>query len=332
VADTQLIALDWGTTSLRAYRFDGSGQVAESRHLASGILRVATDGGANVGFERAFDEACGDWRSASPGSPILACGMIGSAQGWREAAYLEVPTGVDDLGRSLTRVETRSGAVLHIIPGILDRGPLPEVMRGEETQVAGVIGHAIGGVVEGAIDRGAAPPGAGAGAEHWIGLPGTHAKWVHVEDRRIVGFHTFLTGEVFAALCAHTILGRTMRPPATPDLAAFDRGVAVARSPRARAGVLSTMFSTRTLGLVGELAAEAQADYLSGLLVGHELAGLEQLGARLESAVLVGSDALCQRYRRALAVFGHPSVTIAADATERGLWRVACSAGLVRRT
>lgn len=321
MADTQLIALDWGTTSLRAYRFDGSGQVAESRHLACGILRVATDGGASAGFERAFDEACGDWRSASPGSPILACGMIGSAQGWREAAYLEVPTRVDDLGRSLTRVETSSGAVLHIIPGILDRGPLPEVMRGEETQVAGVIGQ-----------RTESPGAAGAGAEHWIGLPGTHAKWVRVQDRRIVGFHTFLTGEVFAALCAHTILGRTMRPPATPDLAAFDRGVAVARSPRARAGVLSTMFSTRTLGLVGELAAEAQADYLSGLLVGHELAGLEQLGARLESAVLVGSDALCQRYRRALAVFGHPSATIAADATERGLWRVACSAGLVRRT
>jgi 2-dehydro-3-deoxygalactonokinase len=341
VADTQLIALDWGTTSLRAYRFDGSGQVAESRHLASGILRVATDGGAPAGdpyagFERAFDEACGDWRSASPGSPILACGMIGSAQGWREAGYLEAPTDVGDLGRALTRVETGSGAVLHIIPGIIDRGPLPEVMRGEETQVAGVIGHGIDGVVEGVIDGGAAaPPGAdaraGASTELWIGLPGTHAKWVRVQDRRIIGFHTFLTGEVFAALCAHTILGRTMRPPATPDLAAFDRGVAVARSPRARAGVLSTMFSTRTLGLVGELAAEAQADYLSGLLVGHELAGLEQLGARLESAVLVGSDALCQRYRRALAAFGHPVATIAADATERGLWRVACSAGLVRR-
>src|SRR5262249_49070945 len=116
--------------------------------------------------------------------------------------------------------------------------------------------------------------------EVWIGLPGTHAKWVRVRDRRIVQFRTFMTGEVFAALCEHTILGRTMRRAATPDLAAFDRGVAVARSGEARAGILSTMFSTRTLGLVGALAPEAQADYLSGLLIGHEIAALAELGER----------------------------------------------------
>jgi 2-dehydro-3-deoxygalactonokinase len=140
-----------------------------------------------------------------------------------------------------------------------------------------------------------------------------------------------MTGEVFAALCEHTILGRTMRRPgsATPDLHAFDRGVAVARAPEARAGVLSTMFSTRTLGLVGELPAEAQADYLSGLLIGHEIAGLADLGERLEPIVLIGGDDLCQRYRRALVAFDHPSPVIAAGATERGLWRVACAAGLV---
>jgi len=321
MADAQLIALDWGTTSLRAYRFDGDGQVVEARQLSSGILRVATDGGATSGFERAFDEACGDWRGA-PASPIIACGMIGSAQGWREAPYLEVPASLDDLGRALTEVETASGAVLHIIPGLIARGPWPEVMRGEETQVAGVI--------EGMIDGEAVPTQAG--ADRWIGLPGTHSKWVRVRDRRIVQFHTFMTGEVFAALCAHTLLGRTMRPPVAPDLHAFDRGVAVARSPESRAGVLSTIFSTRTLGLVGALPAEAQADYLSGLLIGHEIAALAQLGERREPIVLVGNDELCQRYRRALAAFGHASVTIASGATERGLWRVASSAGLVGRS
>lgn len=321
MADTHLIALDWGTTSLRAYRFDGGGQVAESRQLASGIMRIATDGGATDGFERAFDEACSDWRGAWPASPIIACGMIGSAQGWREAAYLEIPTSLDELGRALTGVETRSGAVLHIIPGLIARGPLPEVMRGEETQVAGAMG---------AIEHGANTSPL-PGADLWIGLPGTHSKWVRVQDRRIVGFHTFMTGEVFAALCAHTLLGRTMRPPATPDDHAFDRGVAVARSPEAGAGVLSTMFSTRTLGLVGALTAEQQADYLSGLLVGHELAALEHLAERLESIVLVGDDDLCRRYRRALAAFGHAPAAIARGATARGLWRVASSAGLVPR-
>ncbi|HEX7842032.1 MAG TPA: 2-dehydro-3-deoxygalactonokinase [Kofleriaceae bacterium] len=315
MTDTHLIALDWGTTSLRAYRFDASGQVAESRQLDSGILRVATQGGATAGFEHAFEQACGDWRCASPASAIIACGMIGSAQGWREATYLEVPTSLDALGRALTEVETRSGTVVHIIPGLIARGPLPEVMRGEETQIAGVIAGAIEG---------------DPAADLWIGLPGTHSKWVRVRDRRIVGFHTFMTGEVFAALCAHTLLGRTMQRPATPDPHAFDRGVAVARSPEARAGVLSTIFSTRTLGLVGELSAAAQADYLSGLLVGHELVAVERLAERLEPVVLVGGDDLCRRYQRALAAFGHAPAAIASDATERGLWRVARAAGLVR--
>lgn len=319
MADSHLIALDWGTTSLRAYRFDGDGQVVEARQLPAGILRVATEGGATAGFERAFEQACGDWRAVRPASAIIACGMIGSAQGWREAPYLEIPASLDELGRALTEVETQSGAVLHIIPGLLARGPLPEVMRGEETQVAGV------------IEEGVEAP-TGAGADLWIGLPGTHSKWVRVRDRRIVQFHTFMTGEVFAALCAHTLLGRTMRSPATPDHHAFDRGVAVARSPEARAGVLSTIFSTRTLGLMGALPAEAQADYLSGLLVGHEIAALAHLAEHGEPIVLVGNEDLCQRYRRALAAFGYAPVTIASGATERGLWRVASSAGLVGRS
>jgi 2-dehydro-3-deoxygalactonokinase len=318
VDDTRLIGLDWGTTSLRAYRFVGDGEVVESRQLPSGILRIATEPCATAGFERAFEDACGDWRRTWPASAIIACGMIGSAQGWREAAYLDVPTSLDALGHALTEVQTPSGAVLHIIPGLIEREPLPDVMRGEETQVAGV------------MEPGADPP-TRLGADMWIGLPGTHSKWVRVRDRRIVQFRTFMTGEVFAALCAHTILGRTMQRPAIPDHSAFDRGVEVARSPEARAGVLSNIFSTRTLGLTGALPAEAQADYLSGLLIGHELAALERLGERPEPIVLVGSDELCERYRRALAAFGHASAAIASNATERGLWRVAVAAGLVSR-
>jgi 2-dehydro-3-deoxygalactonokinase len=320
VTARHLIALDWGTTSLRAHRFDGSGRVVESRQQASGIMRI--DGGdAAAGFERALDQACGDWMSADPTAALLSCGMVGSAQGWREAAYVEIPASLDDLGRALTQVATSRGVVLHIIPGLIARGPLPEVLRGEETQVAGVIGSG-------------ADAAAGAPADAWIGLPGTHAKWVRVRDRRVVEFHTFMTGEVFAALCAHTILGRTMRPAAPPgvrDDRAFDRGVAVAGSPEGRLGVLSTMFSARTLGLVGELAAEAQADYLSGLLIGHEIAALAQLGERPEPSepiVRVGDGELCERYRRALAAFGHAPAAIAAGATERGLWRIAVAAGL----
>lgn len=314
MADTPLIALDWGTTSLRAYRFDRAGQVAESRRLAAGILHVASGG---AGFADALEQACGDWMRGAPASPLIACGMIGSAQGWREAAYLDVPASLDDLGRALTEVATPGGAVLRIIPGLIARGPLPDVMRGEETQVAG------------AIAGGEVPDGPG---DAWIVLPGTHSKWVRVRERRIVQFRTFMTGEVFAAMCEHTILGRTMRRGEAADLAAFDRGVAVARSDARRAGILSTMFTTRTLGLVGALAAEAQRDYLSGLLIGHEIAALEDLGEHLPHLVLVGDDELCRRYQRALAASGAPAPVIAPAATERGLWHIAGAAGLVPRS
>lgn len=345
VPDTHLIGLDWGTTQLRAYRFIADGEVAESRELPAGILRIPADG-----FERALEDACGDWRAASPASPTLACGMIGSAQGWREAPYIDVPTSLDALGHGLTGVDTASGATLHIVPGLIVRAALPEVLRGEETQVVG----AVAGAVDGALGGEAAP--SAPGTDRWIGLPGTHTKWVRVRDRHIVEFHTFMTGEVFAALCDHTILGRTMRrlpvpvDPAPFDHDAFDRGVDIARSNHARAGVLSTIFSTRTLGLVGALAPAAQADYLSGLLIGHELAGLRDLGAidlggadeprRIDAAApggvggrpapiqLVGNDRLCRRYQRALAASGCRSA-IAANATERGLWRIARAAGLV---
>jgi 2-dehydro-3-deoxygalactonokinase len=254
--------------------------------------------------------------------------MIGSAQGWREAPYIDVPTSLDALGHVLTGVGIAGGATLHIVPGLIVRAALPEVLRGEETQIAGALDIAL--------DRGAPSP---SGPDHWIGLPGTHTKWVRVRGRELVQFHTFMTGELFAALCDHTILGRTMRRPDPVDHTAFDpeafdRGGDVARSVQARAGVLSTIFSTRTLGLVGALAPEAQSDYLSGLLIGHELAGLRELGAidlaggHQAPILLVGSDELCHRYQRALAAFGRAS-TIAANATERGLWRIARSAGLV---
>jgi len=299
VSATRLIALDWGTSSLRAYRLVEDGAVAEVRHSPLGILRVPADGG----FERAFEEACGDWLRTHA-APVVACGMVGSAQGWREAPYLDVPAGADDLARALTQVETAGGGRLHIVPGLVVRGPLPDVMRGEETQVAGL-----------------------ADGDALVCLPGTHSKWVRAAGGRILHFVTFMTGEVYAALAAHTILGRTMRAPARPDDEAFDRGVAAARSPAGRSGALATIFSTRTLGLTGQLSADAQADYLSGVLVGHEVAAMAPGAAG--PVVLAGAEDLCRRYRRALAAFGL-GATVAPDASARGLWRVAVSAGLVR--
>lgn len=319
-----LIALDWGTTSLRAYRLGEHGQVLEQRSLSAGIMQLPSTpraiGGVMCadGFELAFDEACGDWLDAQPDLPVIACGMVGSAQGWREATYRETPASVAGLSAALQTVRSRRGVDVHIIPGVLQRSTLPNVMRGEETQVLGVL---------------ATLDSAGQAQPLLIGLPGSHSKWVQVVDATIVHFDTFMTGEVYAALCAHTILGRTMQPGETFAAEAFDRGVQIALSPEGAAGPLSTIFSCRTLGLTGQLDGAAQGDYLSGLLIGHELATLAALQRRtheqLPAVILIGSDALCLRYGRALAACGFTQVSVAAQATERGLWQVAVQAGLL---
>ncbi|MCJ2374940.1 2-dehydro-3-deoxygalactonokinase [Pseudomonas sp. RGM 3321] len=320
----QLIALDWGTTSLRAYRLGEHGQVLEQRALSAGIMQLPTTPRliagqlCSDGFELAFDQACGDWLDAQPGLPVIACGMVGSAQGWREAAYRETPASVYELSAALQTVRSARGVTVHIIPGVLQRSTLPNVMRGEETQVLGVL--------------------AGLDAEQssqplLIGLPGSHSKWVQVARGRIVHFDTFMTGEVYAALCAHTILGRTMQQPEAFDSQAFDWGLSIALSQEGAAGPLSTIFSTRTLGLTGQLGATAQPDYLSGLLIGHELVAIARLHLhtheQLPAVILIGSESLCTRYARGLEVCGFSSVTLAAQATERGLWRVAEQAGLL---
>jgi 2-dehydro-3-deoxygalactonokinase len=318
----QLIALDWGTTSLRAYKLGQAGEVLEKRALPYGIMQLPSTprpiGGqpCTDGFELAFDEACGDWLAVQPALPVIACGMVGSAQGWLQAPYCPTPARAADIGAAMVSMRSLSGATLHIVPGIIQHSRLPNVMRGEETQVFGL------------------PAGPHA-TPRLIGLPGSHSKWVELRDGCIGHFDTFMTGELYAAACAHTILGRTQQPGGPFDAAAFDRGVGVALSPDGAIGPLSTLFSARTLGLTGQLPGSAQADYLSGLMIGHELRALaEAVRARsgqaaLPSVTLIGSQGLCERYQRALGASGFADVALAAEATERGLWCLAEAAGLL---
>ena len=299
--------------------------VLEQRALSSGIMqlpktpRVINGAECTDGFELAFEEACSDWLDAQPDLPVIACGMVGSAQGWREAAYCETPANVANLGNSLQTLVSLRGTRVHIVPGVIQRSRLPNVMRGEETQVLGVLRNLS----------------AEAGGDLLIGLPGSHSKWVEVVEGCITHFDTFMTGEVFAVLSEHSILGRTQQQGAAFDGLAFDRGVQVALSADGELGVLSTLFSARTLGLTGELAPTAQADYLSGLMIGHELAALATVQRRrrnsvhLPSIILIGNAQLCARYGRALDACGFARITLAEQATERGLWQLALAAGLL---
>lgn len=323
--DALLIGLDWGTSSLRAYLLAQSGRVLEDLSLDLGIMRLQPTSAAvnrEEAFEAAFSQACARWLTTMPSLPIIASGMVGSAQGWREASYLEVPFDLRTLGKNLSEFQTGTGSTIHIVPGLIRRAGLTNVMRGEETQILGAMaGHHTANFPEKTL----------------IGMPGTHSKWVSVEGTTVENFETFMTGEVFAALCNHTILGRTMRHTPVMTVQAFDRGVETARQILGELGVLSNIFSVRALGLTGDLAPEEQPDYLSGLLIGHEIRALSTMQARTaqvamqsrEPTLLIGDPSLCARYERALGLYGYEDVRIADQGAARGLYQVALEAGLI---
>lgn len=309
-----LITIDWGTTSARAYRHGPDGSVAGERSAPLGIQHVR-DGA----FAAALASLLGDW--AGDPAPRIACGMIGSRQGWIEAPYCGCPAALRTLATALAQAP---GGALTIVPGVtcVDAAGVPDVMRGEETQILGAV---------------AAAAGSAAGTQ-LIVLPGTHSKWAIVADGAIATFATFLTGELYAVLKDHSILGRMMPPGADAGedgALAYDRGLRRGLAAGAAdAGLLHDLFGTRTLALVGNLAAAATADYLSGLLIGNEIragrAWAARHGVDAGRATLVGAAALSARYARALAQAGTASVAGPADAAARGLWQIACRAGLVR--
>lgn len=283
-----MIAVDWGTSSFRAYRLDTAGEVIEKRAAPLGILHV--EGGR---FAEVLESQVGDWLAAGD-APVVMSGMIGSRQGWKEAPYVECPAGATQIAANLAPVTWGASRSAWIAPGVStrDAGGVPDVMRGEETQILGVLEQL--------------PPAAS------VCLPGTHSKWVEVQEGRIVAFATHMTGEAFATLRAHSILGRMMED-APVDARRFEDGLQRSREP---GGMLHHLFGIRALGLFGELPNAAAASYLSGLLIGHELAAL---GATPRTVHLLGAEALVPSYRHALEHLGHRTVVLDADSAVEGL-------------
>ena len=318
-----LIALDWGTSSLRGFLLDGSARILAERSNGHGIQNLPQPGAA--GFDTALAGLCGDWLDAHPALPVVAGGMVGSAQGWVEAPYVSTPADATTLADKAARVETAAGRRILIAPGVLhDPGggvsatAIPDVMRGEEIQIAGALAENTGWA------RNAC-----------VAMPGTHSKWVQVADGRIAGFSTFMTGELFAILKTHSLLGRLMPAgvDATPEdeEAAFSIGIRAAQT--AGPGDLPhQLFATRTLGLTKRLPPEALAHYLSGLLIGHELRSGLALLAEMPTGtplLLIGDPALCRRYSRGLAAFGATPTALLGNTAPRGLFQFAAAAGLL---
>lgn len=285
-----LVGVDWGTSSLRAARIAGDGRVLDERASARGILTVPAGG-----FPAVLAQTCGDWLEG--GTLCLVSGMAGSRQGWQEAPYCPCPAGFAELGRSLAWI---TPGRIALVPGLsADHEGVPDVMRGEEVQVFGALSL---------LQR----------ADGVFVLPGTHSKWVHVQDSRVLQFSTFMTGEVYALLRQHSILARTMAaddgPLAEP---AFLRGV---RHAQQAGSLLAAAFSARTLALFGTLDAAALPSYLSGLVLGEELRAQRELPG---TVTLIGGAALVRRYALALAAVGVQADSLGSEASWRGLWALA---------
>jgi 2-dehydro-3-deoxygalactonokinase len=292
-----LIALDWGTSSLRGYLLGEGGKILESRQADLGILKVAE--GA---FAATYLELCSGWGDL----PAIASGMIGSKQGWKEAPYVAAPASLKQMAAALTSVEVPGHRPLQIVPGVSYRDPqgLPDVMRGEETQLFGAL--------------------AGGGETRKFVLPGTHSKWAVAGPSGIERFSTFMTGEVFAVLKAHSILGRLM-PEASVVAADDGFRLGAEASLRGGGGLLRRLFSTRTLGLFNDVPAAQLASYMSGLLIGDEISTARSTGMLDDAGAIgiIGDAGLADLYRVVLEMADAESLVLPADLAAKGLWQIA---------
>jgi 2-dehydro-3-deoxygalactonokinase len=276
------IAVDWGTSNLRAWQMEGA---REKGHAGSdaGMATLKPEE-----FEPALLDLIAPWLGEGAVT-VVACGMVGAKQGWAEAAYRKVPC--PPSGAGLVRAPVRDGRLeVHLVPGICQDSPA-DVMRGEETQIAGFLAQ-------------------NPGYDGILCLPGTHTKWVHVSAGEIVSFRTMMTGELFALLSRQSVLRHSTAGDGFDDEAFAEAASDSLSRPEALA---ARAFSIRAGDLLhGTPAATARAR-LSGLLVGAELAAAKPywLG---QPVTLIGAPALARIYARALADQGAAPAQAAGDA------------------
>ncbi|SMY06710.1 2-dehydro-3-deoxygalactonokinase [Flavimaricola marinus] len=265
------IALDWGTTHLRGWAMSAGNTVLAEAHSDRGMGTLTPSE-----FPAAFAELTRDWTAA----PAIACGMVGARQGWIEAAYQAVPC--TPLPTSFTKAPTNAASV-HIIPGLSQSSPA-DVMRGEETQIAGFL---------------ALNPG-------WDGvlcMPGTHTKWVQISAGEVVSFQTCMTGDLFAAISGHTVLKHSVVSDDWDD-AAFAEALSDTLSRPEK--LAARLFALRAEGLLHGLGNATAKARLSGLLIGAELAATKPywLGQQIG---IIGAGPVADAYVKALASQGAPA-------------------------
>ncbi|RWP65326.1 2-dehydro-3-deoxygalactonokinase [Mesorhizobium sp.] len=299
-------AVDWGTTRLRVWLVDEAGNVLAERRGDDGLITAQAAGFSTIleGHLAAM--------GAPEAMPVIICGMAGSRQGWLEAPYVSVPAPIGTILAGAARVPGQRRDI-RIVPGLAQRqADAPDVMRGEETQLAGA--------------------GLPATSRHLVCMPGTHSKWVLVEDGAVAGFGTWPTGELFSVLAAHSILRHSLgeQPkPVAPGNPFFQRWCEIALAEGG--DVTSRLFSIRAAGLLQDLKPDDAAACLSGLLIGGEIASASRRYRKgAASIVLVASGALGTLYTEALGLAGLAVRAVDADeAVRAGLIEAARKNGMI---
>lgn len=286
------IGVDWGTSNLRAFAINASGNVLAEGSSDKGMGSLEPDQ-----FESALIEVIGPWLTDGEITPVFACGMVGARQGWIEALYRCVPCEPVS-GSGLTAVPTNDLRIqVQILPGLSQAEPA-DVMRGEETQIAGLL-----------ADQ---PQFSGA-----VCLPGTHAKWVRIEAGEVTQFQTFMTGEMYSILSKHSVLRHSIATNAGLDQEAFlSAAMEAAAKPEM---VASALFSLRASSLLQGTSSETNAARLSGLLIGQEI-GIAREYWHGKPVVLIGATEISKLYAEVLQALGTtPSLIHASKATIKGL-------------
>lgn len=290
------ISIDWGSSNFRAYRVNALGDTVEHIDMPKGIARIE-----HGDIPRILDEVASNWPEEA--QTIYCCGMISSTIGWQELPYLSCPISTEELVRSLSVLKIGDHLV-NTSPGLrcISTFGKPDVMKGEEIQYLGFQRSRKQTDNKNAM----------------VCMPGTHSKWMSVEDGRATHFSTAMTGDIFAALSASGLLKPHLGDPvAFTD--AFIEGVEYARSGGALARLL---FSVRSRVVSGELNNGDASAYASGILIGNEIS--DALSAYQEyrdgtAITLIGAKQMCELYRDALALFDQTSTILdASDACING--------------
>ncbi len=276
------IAVDWGTSNLRAWAMSASGTILAEAASDKGMSSLTRDQ-----FEPALMEIAGEWVSGP--TTIISCGMVGSRQGWVEAPYATTPCPA--LPEGMVRAQTTNPDLqVHVIPGIKQTNPA-DVMRGEETQIAGFLAR----------------------NKNWDGvicLPGTHTKWVQVSADEVVSFQTFMTGELFDIIPSQTVLRHSVATTGWDDKA-FQTALADAMARPEK--LAARLFSLRAESLLNDLDPASARARLSGLLIGAELAAAKPYWLGQQIAV-IGAGSLAKTYVDALATQHAPATQVQACA------------------